>query len=39
MCVFFGKTDGKISTSMLDLGGSDLIFFFGLKEQQQQRPP
>jgi hypothetical protein len=39
MCVFFGKTDGKISTSMLDLGGSDLIFVFGLKEQQQQRPP
>jgi hypothetical protein len=24
---------------MLDLGGSDLIFVFGLKEQQQQRPP
>jgi hypothetical protein len=35
---FLAKLNGKNSTSMLDLGGSDLIFFFGLKEQQQQRP-
>ncbi len=36
VCVFFlAKLNGKKSTSMLDLGGSDLIFFFGLKQQQQ----
>jgi hypothetical protein len=37
--VFLAKLNGKNSTSTLDLGGSDHIFFFGLKEQQEKRPP
>jgi hypothetical protein len=37
--VFLAKLNGKNPTSMLDLGGFDHIFFFGLKEQQQKRPP